>query len=87
MGDMFWLKCTGDDAGHVYLFDDQFRSAWTDEKFFQMFPNMHPEIKNYLELRRQGKLAKRAKGYEHTYRLATSFSEFISRLGPGESDS
>jgi len=83
-GEKFWLKCTGEDAGHVYIFDNQFRSAWTDERFFQMFPNLHPDIRKYLELRRQGKLPKKAQGYEHIYRVATSFSEFISR--PGEWD-
>lgn len=84
MGNMFWLKCTGSDAGHVYLFDNQGRFAWPDEMFFQMFPNLHPEIRKYLELRQKGKLPKKAKGYEHVYRLATSFSEFFNRL---ESDS
>jgi hypothetical protein len=85
-GEKFWLKCTGEDAGHVYIFDNQFRSAWTDERFFQMFPNLHPDIRKYLELRRQGKLPKKAQGYEHIYRVATSFSEFISRLEPMERD-
>jgi hypothetical protein len=87
MGGMFWLKCTGRDAGHVYLFDNQGRFAWPDEMFFHMFPNLHPEISRYLELRRKGKLPKKAKGYEHIYRVATSFSEFINRLEPGTSDS
>ncbi len=80
MRNMFWLKCTGSDAGHVYLFDNQGRFAWPDEMFFQMFPNLHPEIRKYLELRQKGKLPRKAKGYEDVYRLATSFSEFFNRL-------
>lgn len=83
MGNMFWLKCTGSDAGHVYLFDNQGRFAWPDEMFFQMFPNLDPEIGDYLELRRKKKLPKKTKGYEHIYRLAPSFSEFVNRLEPG----
>lgn len=87
MGNMFWLKCTGRDAGHVYLFDNQGRLAWPDEMFFHMFPNLHPDIREYLELRRKGKLPRKAKGYEHVYQLATNFSEFFDRLEPSASRS
>ena len=80
MGSMFWLKCTGRNIGHVYMHDHEGRFAWTDRMFFESFPNLHPDIKRYLEARQQGKLPKKPKGYEHVYRLARSFTEFIECL-------
>ena len=80
MGQEFWLKCLGWDAGHVYMYDNQGRSAWPDEMFYKMFSNLHPEIKNYLALRKDGKLPKKPRGYEHVYLLAKSFGEFIDFL-------
>jgi hypothetical protein len=80
MGGMLWLKCAGNDAGYVYMFDNQYRSTWPDEHFFQMFPNIAPEIRKYLELRRQRKLPSKAKGYDHVYLVSKSFTEFMSRL-------
>jgi len=82
MGEMFWLKCCGWDAGHVYMHDGDSRSAWPDELFYKRFPNLSPEIQHYLVLRRQGNLPKKRKGYEHVYRLAESFGDFIDRLEP-----
>jgi hypothetical protein len=84
MGGMFWLKCTGKDAGHVYMHDHEGRFAWPDPIFSERFPNLSPEIKQYLKQRKQGKLPAKPKGYEHVYRLAKSFTEFIDRLEPGE---
>jgi hypothetical protein len=81
---MFWLKCTGRDAGHVYMDDCEGRSAWPDETFYERFANLSPDIKRYLEMRKKGKLPKKPKGYEHVYRLAQSFSEFIDRLERAE---
>jgi hypothetical protein len=80
MGEWFWLKCLGWDAGHVYMYDNQGRSAWPDEMFYKMFSNLHPEIKNYLAIRRNGKLPEKRAGYEHVYLLANNFSEFIDSL-------
>lgn len=80
MGAMFWLKCTGSDAGHVYLHDHEGRSAWSDRVFSERFPNLHPSIQEYLKLRRSKKLPKKPAGYEHVYRLARSFGEFVESL-------
>jgi hypothetical protein len=82
MGSMFWLKCTGQDAGHVYMHDDEGRFAWPDSIFYERFPNLSSEIQQYLKQRKQGKLPTKPKGYEHVYRLAKSFTEFIDRLEP-----
>jgi hypothetical protein len=79
---MVWLKCTGSDAGYVYFYDGDGRSAWPDQLFVEMFPGLAPEIREYLELRRSGRLPEKRKGYEHVYRLATSFAEFIEALQP-----
>ena len=40
---MIWLKCDGDDTGHVYFHDGEGRSAWDDDMFYRMYPNIHPE--------------------------------------------
>jgi hypothetical protein len=80
MGDMFWLKCSGPDRGHVYLHDKEGRSAWPDEMFRQSFPNLSPKIEHYLALRKEGKMPKKPKGYDHVYRLARSFTEFVECL-------
>lgn len=84
MGAMFWLKCRGPDTGHVYLHDHEGRSAWPDKTFRESFPNLHPEIQQYLALRKQGELPEKPKGYEHAYRLATTFSEFVECLEKAE---
>jgi hypothetical protein len=87
MGAMFWLKCDGDDAGHVYMHDHEGRSAWTDEMFADWYPNLAPEIRKYLKLRQHGELPRKPKGYEHVYRLAPSFTEFIDGLEPSRDSS
>jgi hypothetical protein len=88
MGNYVELKCDGRDVGHVYTFDHEGRSGWTDEMFYEMFPKLGGDVKQYLEMRKKGKLPRKAKGYEHWYRLGRSFTEFIECLkaGPGESD-
>lgn len=80
MGAMFWLKCSGKDAGSVYMHDHEGRSAWPDKMFYDMFSKLQPKIKDYLELRRRGQLPKKPKGYDHVYRLASTFSEFVNGL-------
>ena len=82
MGGMFWLKCDGADVGHVYFHDADARSAWSDAEFRARFPNLAPDIKQYLSLRRNRKLPRKPPGYEHVYRLATSFTDFFNGLQP-----
>jgi len=57
IGGMFWLKLDGSDAGYVYLHDPEGRSAWSDEQFSERFPNLAPQVKEYLNMRRRGALA------------------------------
>jgi hypothetical protein len=83
-GGMIWLKCMGQDAGYVYFDDGDGRSAWPDEMFYEQFPGLAPEIKQYLEQRKEGKLPKKPRGYDHVYRLARSFTEFVEALQPDE---
>ena len=45
------------------------------ESFVQ---NLAPEIAAYLKLRRQDKLPQKPEGMENFYRLAPTFTEFIS---------
>ena len=83
MGGMTWLKCTGEDAGSVYFHDPQRRyTNWRDADFYSRFPNLQPEIRQYLELRRANQLPKKKRGYENVYLIARSFSEFIALLQP-----
>jgi hypothetical protein len=83
---MIWLMCDGDDKGHVYLHDGDGRFAWDDDMFFRMYPNMHSDIKSYLELRRRRKLPVKRQGYEHMYRLGRTFTEFFDSLIPAPDD-
>ncbi len=82
IGSMFWLKCDGEDAGHVYMHDHEGRSAWTDQMFADWYPTLAPVIKDYLRMRKQRKLPPKRKGYEHVYRLGRSFTEFFDSLQP-----
>ena len=84
MGAMFWMKCSGRDRGYVYMHDHEGRFAWPDEEFYVRFGNLSPTIKDYLILRKRGGLPEKPRGYEHVYRLATSFGEFIERLEKAE---
>lgn len=84
LGAMFWLKCTGKDAGHVYMHDHEGRFAWTDQMFYEWYPNLHPQIRQFLALRREGKLPKKPKGYDHVYRVGRSFAEFFDSLQRSE---
>ena len=80
MGAMFWLMCTGQNAGCVYMHDQEQRSEWPDEQFAEWFPSLSSDIKEYLELRKQGKLPKKPTGFEHVYLLSKTFTEFIDSL-------
>lgn len=84
LGAMFWLICAGAKAGQVVMHDREGRSAWSDEMFRHMYPNLAQEIKDYLAARKKGRLPAKPKGYEHVYRLAPSFTEFINCLRPEE---
>lgn len=79
-GGMFWLKCSGGDCGHVYLHDHEQRASWPDERFYERFSNLSDSIRDYLALRQRGELPKKPRGYDHVYRLATTFGAFIERL-------
>jgi hypothetical protein len=81
-GCMVVIRCGGPDAGHVYFFDRDQRSFWTDHEFRQMFPALGPLIEQYLERRGAGLLPPKPAGYENFYLLAQSFSGFMARLGP-----
>lgn len=82
LGAMFWLKCTGTDAGYGYMHDHEGRSAWPDETFHSMFSNLDPGIQHYLDLRREGKLPVKRVGYEHVYLVGKSFEQFLYSLIP-----
>jgi SMI1 / KNR4 family (SUKH-1) len=82
MGGMTWLKCTGEDAGSVYFHDPNERWTWSDADFYGRFPNLHPDVQRYLELRRNNLLPAKRRGYENVYLIARSFSEFVVLLRP-----
>jgi hypothetical protein len=82
MGGMTWLKCTDGDAGSVYYHDPYRRWTWSDAEFYGHFPNLHPEVQRYLELRRDNLLPTKRRGYQNVYLIGRSFSEFIALLRP-----
>jgi hypothetical protein len=81
LGRMFWLFCAEPYFGHVFVRDHYGRSAWSDEDFFK-WPDLDPEIRHYLDLRREGKLPKKPNGFEDVYLVARSFTEFMEHLRP-----
>lgn len=81
LGRMFWLFCAEPYACHVFVRDHYGRSSWSDEDFFK-WPDLAPEIRHYLDLRREGKLPKKPEGFEDVYLVARSFTGFIESLQP-----
>ncbi len=81
LGRMFWLFCAEPYVGHVFVRDHYGRSSWSDEDFFK-WPHLAPEIRHYLDLRREGKLPKKPEGFEDVYLVARSFTCFIENLQP-----
>lgn len=81
LGRMFWLYCVDPYVGHVFVRDHYGRASWSDEDFLR-WPHLAPEIRHYLDLRREGKLPKKPDGMEDVYLVARSFTEFIDSLQP-----
>lgn len=73
------LSVAGIDYGSVYALDSEFRSRWDDEKFYRRFPNLAAEIKEYLELRRSGRLPEKHDTYGSLYHVANNFDEFLAK--------
>lgn len=81
LGRMFWLFCAEPYVGHVFLHDHQGRSGWSDEDFLK-WPHLAPEIRHYLDLRREGRLPAKPEGFEDIYLVARSFTDFLDGLQP-----
>lgn len=73
------LSFKGDNAGSVYSLDVEFRNRWPDDRFYQ-YPNLHPDIAEWVRKRRDGQLPRKKPGYEHFYLIADSFTAFMDRL-------
>mgnify|MGYP000660448359 CR=1 FL=1 len=69
-----------DRFGHVYYYDIGGRSSWDDDTFRSMFPNLAPELKNYLETRRVGELPQKDEAFANFYLSATSFTDFYESI-------
>lgn len=69
------------DKQEVYFYDAQKRASWGDDYFFNMFPSLHPAIKQYLEDRKNGKIKPKG-AFEHFYLLSHTFAEFLKNLKP-----
>lgn len=81
LGRMFWLFCEEPHVGHVFIHDHYSRSSWSDEDFLK-WPQLAPEIRHYLDLRRRDLLPRKPPGFEDVYLVARSFTEFVERLQP-----
>jgi hypothetical protein len=62
------------------MHDHEKRSAWSDKRFFQWFPNLADQIVRYLGLRKRKQLPPKPPGFEHVYLLARSFDELMTSL-------
>jgi hypothetical protein len=77
VGNQVFLMLSGKLRGQVYFRDSQQRYFWPDERFYDMFENLHPDIKDFLEMRKNGKIPIKEKGMENFYFVANSFQSFI----------
>ena len=66
----------------VYFYDIQNRASWTDDQFDTNFPNLHPEINQYLQMRARGELPQKEDKFQHFYLVSNSFSGFLKNLRP-----
>jgi hypothetical protein len=71
------LSIAGVDRGCVYALDGESRAWWDDEEFHLRFNAMDDSIREYLRLRADDELPPKPTGYDHLYRLASSFDEFL----------
>ena len=85
-GSQIFLFVSGERKGEVYCFDAEQRAFWPDGQFSRMFSNLSPDIKTYLELRRDDKLPSKPSGFTNFYKLANSFTEYLEACRT-ESDS
>jgi hypothetical protein len=81
LGRMFWLFCAEPYVGHVFVRDHYGRSSWSDQDFFK-WPHLAPEIRHYLDLRRENKLPRKPKEFKDVYLVARSFTDFMESLKP-----
>ena len=81
------LSICGLDRGYVYALDGEFRAYMNDEEFWERYPNLAPEIQEYLRIRAADELSAKPAGYENVYLLAESFEEFLIALRPCDDDS
>lgn len=70
------LSFAGIDKGSVYLFDE-YQMAFADES--HMYYQMFESVREFLSLRDNDELEVKPPGYDHCYKSATSFTEFLSR--------
>ena len=76
----------GVSRGQIYFWDCDNRSAWPDEVFLQRFPALSPDIKAYLEHRKNGALPVKHDALSDFYFVADSFTRFLGLLTPWEFD-
>ncbi|HVJ18785.1 MAG TPA: SMI1/KNR4 family protein [Polyangiaceae bacterium] len=81
-GNWIYLMCAGPFAGAVFFHDHEGRASWPVREFRRRFPNLHPGIQKYLELRRAKKLPKKHPALTDFYRLADSFAAFLKACKP-----
>lgn len=79
-GNTYYMMCQGKWAGSVLFNDHEGRADWPDEEFFAMFENLDPRIRAYLEMRSRGELELDRDFPPHFYRVASTFSEFVSKI-------
>jgi hypothetical protein len=72
------LSIAGIDRGADYALDGEQRGWWDDETFHARYNAMADSIREYLDLRERDELPDKPAGYDHIYRLAGDFDEFLT---------
>lgn len=72
--------------GHVFYYDFEQRAFWSKENFRSMFSNLDDNIVQFIRDRDAGLLPPKETGLESFYHAADSFSEFLAKLEPEDTD-
>lgn len=82
MSNGLFLSLRDPDLGSIWFFDAQQRECWQDERFYEMFANIAPEIEEYLQARQDGALPDKEAAMYSYYHVADSFTEFLAIREP-----
>lgn len=79
-GSQYFLILGGELKNSIFFFDSQQRWFWPDEKFREMYDDLHPDIEEFLRKRAANELTEKPDGMENFYLVAESFKGFVESM-------